>query len=195
MAKVIIVTGIAGVGKTTVLNELRNLAGEAKVRLNVVNFGTVMNEILRDLGKELHRDDMRRQDIDLQRKVQDLAASEIVNRAQEHLVVVDTHMFIRTATGLWAGLPNHVLQRLSPSLLILVETSPAEILGRRRSDRSRERDQITEEEVAFDIAWSRSTASACALVTGCPVRIIRNDPGMARQAAQELLQLVRDLGA
>lgn len=195
MARIIIVTGIAGVGKTTVLNELRNLADDAKVKLTEVNFGTVMNQILQDLGKDMHRDEMRRQDMELQRKIQDLAANEIVNRAREHPVIVDTHMFIRTSTGLWAGLPNHVMQRLNPSLLVLVEALPSEILNRRRGDKTRERDRTMEEEVAFDLAWSRSTASACSVLTGAPVRIIRNDPGMQRQAAQELLQLIREMGA
>jgi adenylate kinase len=189
------VTGIAGVGKTTVLNELKNIASEARIKVNVLNFGTVMNEILKELGKDLHRDDMRTQDIDLQRKAQDLAASEISNRAQDRLIVVDTHMFIRTSSGLWSGLPAHVLQKMNPNLLVLIETAPSEILNRRRADYTRTRDQALEKEIAFDLDWSRSTASACSVLTGAPVRIIKNDPGMQRQAAHELLQLIREMSA
>lgn len=49
-----VVTGIPGVGKTTVLNELLDLAKQNRFDLTVLNFGTVMNEIMRELGKDLH---------------------------------------------------------------------------------------------------------------------------------------------
>ena len=62
-------TGIPGVGKTTVLNELQDLAKQNRVNLAVLNFGTIMNEIMRELGKEMNRDEMRDQGIETQRKV------------------------------------------------------------------------------------------------------------------------------
>ena len=57
-------TGIPGVGKTTVLNELQDIAKQNRFNLAVLNYGTIMNEIMRDLGKDLHRDKMREQSID-----------------------------------------------------------------------------------------------------------------------------------
>ena len=108
-------TGIPGVGKTTVLNELKDLAKQNRVNLTVMNFGTIMNEIMRELGRDMDRDEMREQGIETQRKVQELAANEINNRAAQHRVlVVDTHMFVRTSSGLWAGLPQNLLQKLPP---------------------------------------------------------------------------------
>lgn len=186
-------TGIPGVGKTTVLNELQDLAKQNKLNLTVLNYGSLMNEIMRDLGKELHRDKMRQQSIETQRKVQELAAAEITNRAGAGTAVVDTHMFIRTTSGMWAGLPQNVLERLGPKLLVLIEADPEQIANRRRADTDRMREQSLAEEIAFDLEWSRATAAASAVVTGSPVKVIRNDAGKQKQAAQELFDAIRQL--
>ena len=186
-------TGIPGVGKTTVLNELQDLAKQNKFNLKVLNYGTIMNEIMRDLGKDLHRDKMRDQRIDMQKKVQELAASEITNRAGQGTIVIDTHMFVRTASGMWAGLPQNVLVKLSPQLLVLVEARPDQIAARRKGDSDRMREQALAEEIAFDIEWSRATAAASAVATGSPVKVIRNDEGRQKQAAQELFDAIRKL--
>ena len=186
-------TGIPGVGKTTVLNELQDLAKQNKVNLTVMNFGTIMNEIMRELGKEMNRDEMREQGIETQRKVQELAANEISNRAGQGTIVVDTHMFVRTNVGMWAGLPQNVLQRLSPRLFVLIEADPEQIAGRRKVDTDRKREQSLFEDILFDLQWSRATAAASAVVTGAPVKVIRNDAGKQKQAAQELFEAVRKL--
>ena len=194
MPHLAVVTGIPGVGKTTVLNELTDLARQNKFDLSVLNYGTIMNEIMRDLGKELHRDDMRVQTLETQRKVQELAANEINNRATQHQVlVVDTHMFVRTSSGLWAGLPQNLLQKLRPQLFILIETDPEQIADRRKSDSERRRDQSLSSEITFDLEWSRATAAASAVSTGAPVKIIRNEPGKQKQAAQDLLQTIQSV--
>jgi adenylate kinase len=187
------VTGIPGVGKTTVLNELQDLARQNKFNLTVLNYGTIMNEIMRDLGKDLHRDKMRQQSIETQKKVQELAANEITNRAGQGTVVVDTHMFIRTSSGMWAGLPQNVLEKLSPKLFVLVEADPNQIAARRTGDPSRMREKSVAEEIEFDLTWSRATAAASAVVTASPVKVIRNDEGRQKEAAQELFETIRSI--
>ena len=187
------VTGIPGVGKTTVLNELQDLAKQNHTNLSVLNFGTIMNEILRELGKQMNRDEMRGQDIETQRKVQELAANEIINRAGQGTVVVDTHMFVKTTVGMWAGLPQSVLHKLSPRLLVLIEADPEQIAGRRRGDTDRKREEALVNEIRFDLEWSRATAAASAISTGAPVKVIRNDSGTQKQAAQELFEVIRKL--
>lgn len=183
-------TGIPGVGKTTVLNELQDLARQNRVNLTVLNYGTIMNEIMRELGKDLHRDKMREQDIETQKKVQELAAREITNRAGQGMVVIDTHMFVRTASGIWAGLPQNILEILAPQLLVLIEADPQQIAARRQGESGRMRAQSVAEEIAFDLEWSRATAAASAVATGSPVKVIRNDAGRQKQAAQELFEAI-----
>jgi adenylate kinase len=187
------VTGIPGVGKTTVLNELQDLAKQNRFNMVIMNYGTIMNEIMRELGRDMDRDEMREQGIEAQRKVQELAASEIANRAGQATVVIDTHMFVRTGVGMWAGLPANLLEKLSPRLLVLVEADPEQIAARRRTDADRRREQTLAEEIKFDLQWSRATAAASAVTTGAPVKVIRNDAGKQKQAAQELFEAIRKL--
>ena len=187
------VTGIPGVGKTTVLNELQDLAKQNRANISVLNFGTIMNEILRDLGKQMNRDEMRVQDIETQRKAQELAANEIINRVGQGTVVVDTHMFVKTTVGMWAGLPQSVLQKLTPRLLVLIEADPDQIAARRRGGTDRKREAAGGYDIRFELEWSRSTAAASAVATGAPVKVIRNDPGTQKQAAQELFEVIRKL--
>lgn len=188
-----VVTGIPGVGKTTVLNELQELAQQSNFDLTIVNFGTVMNEIMHGVGKNMHRDNMRQQTIETQKRTQELAAHEIMKRADRNPVVIDTHMFVRTSSGMWAGLPKNILDIIKPQLLVLIEANPEHIAARRQGDLGRRREQSLREEIAFDLEWSRATAAASGVETGAPVKVIRNDTGRQKQAALELFQAVRNI--
>jgi len=193
LAMTVILTGIPGVGKTTILNQLQNLAKERGIKLTVLNYGTVMNELFKKYGRKIGRDEMRQQQISVQKKIQDRAAQILARKMRNPITIIDTHMFIRAKTGLWSGLPERVLSRLKPSLIVLVEAPPEEIAERRRSDTTRMRDDLTMEEVRFDLEWSRATASACAVSTGAPVKIISNKTGKQREAAEELFKLMTEL--
>lgn len=186
-------TGIPGVGKTSVLNELQDLAQQSNFDLTIVNFGTAMNEIMRGLGRNMHRDDMRQQTIETQKRTQELAAHEIMKRAEQGLVMIDTHMFVSTPSGMWAGLPRNILDIIKPELLVLIEANPEHIAARRRGDLSRKREQSLSEGIAFDLEWSRAIAAASAVETGAPVKVIRNDTGRQKQAALELFQAIRNV--
>ena len=96
-------------------------------------------------------------------------------------------------TMMWAGLPQNVLEKLGPQLLVLIEADPRHIAARRMGDASRMRVQAVEEEISFDLEWSRATAAASAVATGSPVKVIRNDEGKQKQAAQELFQAIRSI--
>jgi len=193
LAMTVILTGIPGVGKTTILNQLQNLAKERGIKLTVLNYGTVMNELFKKYGRKIGRDEIRQQQVSIQKKIQDRAAQILARKMRSPITIIDTHMFIRTKTGLWSGLPESVLSRLKPSLIVLVEAPPEEIAERRRSDATRMRDDLTMEEVRFDLEWSRATASACAVSTGAPVKIISNKTGKQREAAEGLFKLMTEL--
>ena len=94
---------------------------------------------------------------------------------------------------MWAGLPQNLLQKLRPQVLVLIETDPEQIAERRTSDSERRRDQTLSSEIAFDLEWSRATAAASAVTTGAPVKIIRNEPGKQKQAALDLYQVIQSV--
>ena len=163
LRETVIVAGIPGVGKTTVLQELEAIGRKKNVPLRIVNFGDIMNQLFKKQGKEIHRDHMRRQDINQQSRVQLQAARKIAGMSGKSSLVVDTHMFVRTIDGLWPGTPWRVLETLRPNKIILIEAEPEEVAKRRRVDTTRERESGSVEDARADLDWSRYMASANAV--------------------------------
>jgi adenylate kinase len=191
MKAIVIVTGIPGVGKTTVLNEFEELVKEKGIKLKVINFGSVMIKILEEKGKFINRDYIRKASVELQKQVQKEACKRIKeNLKEEDILVIDTHMFVQTECGMYPGLPLNILKELAPSLIVLIESSPEEIARRRELDKSRLRDEKLPSEVKFDIEWSRAIASACSVISGAPVEIINNEREKQKEAAKRLLDCI-----
>jgi len=55
----------------------------------------------------------------------------------------------------------------------------------------RRREAAVAENIELDLEWSRAVAAASSVTTGAPVKIIRNDAGKQKQAAQELFEAIR----
>lgn len=189
--KVAVIAGIPGVGKSTVLNELTKMAEKNGKKIKVVNFGTVMLKITEQKTGGLHRDELRHKPIHFQHQLQTLAAKEIAKLTSEgSILIVDTHMIIRTESGYWAGLPTHVINELKPERFILVEADPEEIFCRRTTDQTRMRDKVLMNDIMEEIAFSRAFAAACGTLTGAPVKLVRNQNGKQVEAAEEILKLL-----
>lgn len=192
MGRVVTVTGIPGTGKTTVCNELSKLAEQSGIKVAVINYGTVMVEVSQKQGKPLHRDELRKSKLSFQRDIQVKAAKAISQKAAnaEGTVIVDTHMSIKTEGGYLTGLPLPVLELLSPTVLILVEAEPREVLSRRFRDKNRKRDKALEGEILEEFLYSRFLAAASSVLTGASVKIVKNPDGKQNQAAREILKLL-----
>jgi adenylate kinase len=192
LGRVVVVTGIPGTGKTTVCRELLKLAGQSGRRVTVINYGSVMVELTQERGRPLHRDELRKSELSLQRDLQAEAAKTISQRVAEAGgdVIVDTHMSIKTIDGYWAGMPFHVLQLLNPNAFVLIEAEPPEVLFRRLKDVTRRRDEVLESEIAEELLFSRLMAAACSVLTGAPVKIVKNPNGKQVEAAKEILELL-----
>jgi adenylate kinase len=191
VGKVIVLTGIPGVGKTTVVDELLRIAKEQGKKVSAVNFGTTMMEVAKKEGNVKNRDELRKSAVEFQKRIQIEAAKAIAGQVKEGgIVLVDTHMIIRTEEGYYPGIPQDVINVLRPSSYVLVETDPKEILARRSKDKTRSRDMILAQEIESELQLSRAAAMACAVATGTPVKIVQNPPGKQAQAAKELLPLL-----
>lgn len=197
MGAVVIVSGLPGVGKTTVVDKaIEMLRGEG-FRVGIVNYGTVMLETAKQLGWVEHRDEMRKLKVSQQLDLQKEAAKKISELSREYdILLVDTHLFISTPRGKWPGLSVNNLDYLSIAQIIVVEASPDEILKRRMSDKSRYRDIADVESLREDIIYNRMLAASLSVQTSCPVAYIQNREGRADEAARDLYsilaRLVRD---
>jgi len=193
LGSLVLITGTPGVGKTSVLNKLVKEAEKEKIALKIVNFGTTMNTLLESSGKNIHRDELRKQNFGKQKTVQLEAAKLISKMKNDYVLVVDTHMFIRTSVGAFPGLPEYVIKELDPSMLVLIEANPEDITKRREKDQSRKRDTQTFQDINFDLEWGRKTAAACAIMTGAPVSIIKNEEGSPDKAVKQILDMIKEV--
>lgn len=181
----VIVLGIPGVGKTTVVDGV--VSGYKGAKL--VNFGTLMFEAGRSLKWVKNRDELRKMTVERQKRLQKLAATRI-SKMQGRVVVVDTHLFIRTEEGFWPGLPFEVVRAMKPTHLVLVEASPEDIARRRSEDVTRYRDPVTEEMLADELQLARSFLTVASTITGAPMMMVANPEGKQAEAVRKVVGML-----
>lgn len=178
----IIVTGIPGVGKTTVME------AAAKARnLRIAVFGSVMFDVASGRKLVATRDEMRKLPPETQKEIQREAAQRIADMGK---VIVDTHCTVKTPKGYLPGLPAWVLDALRPAVIVLVEAAEADIQKRRANDASRRRDEDSLASIAEHQEYNRRYAAAYSTLTGATVFTVRNNDGAVEQAMKEILAVV-----
>lgn len=185
MANFIILTGIPGCGKSTVLDEALKICPKVKV----INFGTEILKESETLG--LSRDDLRKLPIQRQQEFGRLAAQKF-SAQSSGTVVLDTHAFIKTPLGFCPGIPQHILELLKPKALAFIECDAKIIYERRNRDQARTRDNDSVEQIEYHQALNRSFMAACSVVTGASLTPIDNS-GALEVAVRQLSQLLNSL--
>ncbi len=185
----VVIVGIPGVGKSTVVNKVVEFMTKQNFKTDVVNYGTVMMDEASKLHGVRSRDDMRKLPVEVQRKLQVYAASRI-SLIQEEFVIIDTHLFIATKEGFWPGMPLDVLQALKPTHLVLVYATVEEIKRRREGDGTRARDMGTMDSLHLELEAARTLLFASSIVCGCPALIVSNSDGQVEQAAETIINSV-----
>jgi adenylate kinase len=185
--KVVIVTGIPGVGKTTVINTaVQMVRDEHNEEVLILNIGTEMFEVASERGLIKDRDELRKMPTAMQREVQKLAGEAIAKKSKIARAIVDTHTLIQTKNGFLIGLPEWVARTIQPKTVVLVEADPEKIAGRRTTDESRTRDAQLTDEIDTHQRMCRAAAVSVGTLTGATVRIIKNREGKVEEAASEL---------
>ncbi|MGY5150942.1 MAG: adenylate kinase [Candidatus Nitrosopumilus sp. bin_6a] len=185
-SKKIIMVGIPGVGKTTLLSKIvEHLKGHQK-NISVISMGTLMFEVAKENGLK-DRDDLRKLPISKQQELQKIAAEKIAVHTED-IVIIDTHAFISSPEGYYPGLPEHVLKIIKPSNFISVSAKPEEIYSRRMTDVTRNRDKNTLANVKKELDIQSGMISACAVLTGSPLKLVLNREGKVDEAAEKIIQ-------
>lgn len=187
--KIVIIVGVPGVGKSTIISNAIATLLKKGTTLNTVVFGSVMFEEAKKLGIN-DRDQIRKQTIDVQQRLQNMTADHI-SSLNDSIVVVDTHLFIKTQSGYYPGLPMSLILKINPERLILITANSEEILNRRKNDSTRARDLISDDEIKRDIEVSLSMISSLSILTGAPFEIIYNHDNMIDSATSLLVELLK----
>ena len=183
----ILVAGVPGIGKTTILNFLKD-----RVEVSIVNFGSLMAEMA-----GMQRDEMReRIELSKYRKLQ-LKAARKIGRMKGN-VIIDSHVAIRRTDGYYPGFPPAVMEAAGIDAIVLLEKDARAVARQARLDKSRKR-TVNAGEIAEHMAMNRMYAAAYSAYYSIPVKIItipypekRKFDG-SRNAAKQLEELIRCL--
>lgn len=162
----IIVSGIPGAGKTTVLSKVFEDPVIVQ-RYQKVVFGDVASEVAGG-----NRDKIRSMSLDEQYLLQKEVFSKILEMDKQKEVLLDTHCFVPTAEGYLPGLPSEYLP-VKPRKIILI-TGKLDILKERiRKDATRDRSDVLArlEEI---IATEKMYAIAYSALYSSPLTIVDN---------------------
>ena len=188
--KRVIIGGIPGVGKTSIISLAVKSLNEKGQNPKVVVFGTEMFEEAKRSAGVKNRDELRKLSVKDQRRLQDMTASRIA-KMQENVVIVDTHIFVRTGEGYYyPGLPMRLLDIIKPTSFVMIVADATEIVNRRQKDRSRTRDAISTQQVQFEIDISKLMVATCSILTGAPFIIIANNDNKMDEAVSSVAKVL-----
>jgi adenylate kinase len=192
--KRVIIVGIPGVGKTTVISRATEFLKQKGHNTRVVVFGSLMFEESKEM-KLKNRDEMRKLSVEEQRRLQEKVASRIA-RMKDDFVIIDTHLLINTDEGYYPGIPMHLLETIKPSNIIMIAADPQEVLNRRKQDESRRRDIRPEIDVQNELNISKVMIACCSVVSGSPFLTIMNNNNEIDKAALTVANVLSgDTGA
>lgn len=184
----VIVVGVPGVGKTSVVNKAAERLNQSQSTTQVMVFGSIMLDEAKKLGI-IDRDEMRKLSINTQRQLQEMAANSI-SGVRSVNIIIDTHLFINTIEGRYPGMPRNLLDMLSPTHLIMISAAPEEIFARRMDDGTRNRDLISMDSIKNDLEVATIMIATSSVLTGAPFKIIFNHKDKLDDAVNELVEAV-----
>ena len=184
----VVVVGVPGVGKTTVITQAAERLNQSESRTQVMVFGSLMLDEAKKMGIK-DRDEMRKLSVTTQRQLQEMAAKSISVVRSDNLII-DTHLFINTSQGKYPGIPRNLLDILSPTHLVMISADPEEIFARRMQDDTRNRDLISIDSIKNDLDVATIMIAASSVLTGAPFKIIFNHRGRLDDAVTELIEVM-----
>ena len=187
-SKKVVIVGIPGVGKTSLITKIAELIKQKNKTVSVHSYGTVMFEEAKKMGIK-NRDELRMLPIVKQKQLQKMAA-EMLSNLSDDVIFIDTHAFISTKAGFYPGLPNYVIQIIQPTNFIAITATPDEIHNRRMKDETRDRDPVSIEDIKKELAVQDAMLSSCSVLSGSPMKVIFNHEGKIEEAAVNVIDAI-----
>ena len=168
---VTVISGVTGVGLSSVCRETRRRLSD---EYTLINFGDSMLEQAATAGITTDRDELSslsHRDI---RRLQRRAGEYVADMAEDKRILLATHLTVKTETGFIDGLPDDVLNEVSPERFVVVEAAPETIIERREhSDRSVE--LPSPRAIEFEQHLGRTAAFEYARELNAPVQFVENE--------------------
>jgi adenylate kinase len=171
------VVGVPGVGKTSLCRQVAEEIG-----CNYINYGDLMLEIAVDQNLAHSDQEMFALDMDVQYHIWEEAAHKI--RDQDHMLV-DLHGLDQSPEGYLISLP---LEIISPSCIVIVESSLENIMFRRKKDVYKERIKDDFRSLSDHMQMLRTSMIVCSVFLGSTVYILNNEN--LKQSKIEMVNLL-----
>lgn len=184
MNRVIIIAGVPGAGKSTVLDDVAKKRSE---KFEVISFGTEMFNLCLEKKLVENRDQMRNLSHSLQHEMQIETAKNISNKNTN--VLLDTHCAIKTPGGYMTGMTDEMLSILKPKAIILVDAHEVEISGRRKTDKARlTRTVEAYDEIKLHKKMNRSFAVSFAQKSNALLKVVQNHTGEFDKCVNDIVK-------
>jgi len=184
-----VVFGIPGVGKSTVVNTVKERLG-----LVYIHPGNIMYEIALQKGVVQNVDEMRKLKLPVQQEIQSEMAKKVAEMTisqPESSFIIDTHAIVKTPQGFFPGLRSSFFEVVKPDIYFVVESDPEVILQRRQEDKNRVRnDDHGLKDILLHIDLTRDYASAYSIYSQANFAVIENKQGDINFAVEEMSGII-----
>lgn len=187
MQKLVVICGQSGVGKTTVIERVFEERGD----LNVLNFGERILAMALSKGVARTPEDVEKLRPEVLSRLQVETSKHI--HELNGLVLLDMHLTVDTPIGMVAGMPRAVMENLQPSLIVLLEAKPYEILKRRMIGKGELDTAESVKDIQERTDIDRAAAISVAIALGIPIKILKSEN--AEKTAETILKILADTRA
>ncbi|MCC5446921.1 adenylate kinase [Candidatus Nanobsidianus stetteri] len=189
---IVIVVGVPGVGKTSVINEARKYL---KYEFKVVNTGDIMFELAKEKYNINNRDEIRKKlTFEQQKEIQKEAIKRIKEMEKESDIILDTHLVIESYEGYIPGMLREYAEILRPDGIAVIISDPDKIFVRRLKDiqiRGRDIENLKRIEIQQNLTIYFTTIFM--FEYGTIVEVINNEEGLLEEAAKKFAEFLNKL--
>jgi len=189
---IIIVVGVPGVGKTSVINESKKYL---KYEFEVVNTGDIMFELAKEKYNINNRDEIRKKlTFEQQKELQREAIKRIKEMEKENDIILDTHLVIESYEGYIPGMLREYSEILRPDGIVIIISDPDKIFVRRLRDiqiRGRDIENLKRIEIQQNLTIYFTTIFM--FEYGTIVEVINNEEGLLEESAKKFAEFLNKL--
>ena len=189
---IVMVVGVPGVGKTSVINEAKKYL---KYEFKAVNTGDIIFELAKEKYNINNRDEIRKKlTFEQQKEIQKEAIKRIKEMEKESDIILDTHLVIESYEGYITGILREYAEILRPDGIAVIISDPDKIFVRRLRDiqiRGRDIENLKRIEIQQNLTIYFTTIFMFEYNT--IVEVINNEEGLLEESAKKFAEFLNKL--